>query len=73
LTAVLAGCPSAVNASEQGFHWVQPPPDVHATAGAAEINAQSMLAASTPKSARVTVETALIMMATFVYVSRYEG
>ena len=72
LTVVPAGCPSAVNASEQGFDWVQPP-DVHATAGAADINAQSMLAASTPKSPRVTVETALIMVATFVYVSRYEG
>lgn len=72
LTAVLAGCPSAVNASEHGLDRVQPP-DSHATAGAADINAQSMLAASTPKSARVAVETALLMAATFVYVNCYEG
>ena len=72
LTVVSAGWPSAVNTSEHGLIWLQPP-DAHVAVGAADINAQSRLAANTADSARAVVEMVLLMVATFVCVNRYEG
>src|SRR5262245_4692481 len=58
LTVVPAGDPSAVNASEHGLDWVQPPEDAHAAVGAASTAATSVLPASTPRNFRPMVKPA---------------
>ena len=73
LTAVPAGCPSAVNASEHGLELVQPPEDAHTVVGAASIAIPNMPAAPAAKSTRVVVKTALRMTATPVRVARLPG